>query len=109
MPFLMETIQMDNEPFVTPASELAEDKARPGRIALAQLYPGVQVIHDKSPDCFYRYSIEIPGKEVFYLCFGAMQVAEIGQTNEAWGKAFVEVVAGHLGSPALKHSPAAAG
>jgi hypothetical protein len=41
-------------------------------------------------DCFYRYSIEIPGKEVFYLLFSAMQVAEIGQTDQAWGKAFVE-------------------
>jgi cytoskeletal protein CcmA (bactofilin family) len=78
------------KPFVTLASESAENKARPGRIALAQLYPGVKIVHDNSPDCFYRYSIEIPGKQVFYLLFNAMQVAEIGQTDQAWGKAFVE-------------------
>jgi len=72
---------------ITNPAVYAEHRAALGRAALSPAYPNVQALHVWRPDSgeYYRFWIKIPRREGFYIEFGPMEVAEVGQTDQSVG------------------------
>jgi hypothetical protein len=84
---------------VTNSVEVAKHRAELGQVGINGVYPGTRVSHYRQPDEngeYYRYLVELPGKEPFYIEFRWQEIQAIGQPDDRWPAAFLQKVERYL-------------